>query len=982
MRRALPLLIVFSLLCGAGYYAWYLDQNPAAPVASEGVDSTAKADSSDAAQADADSPSAETSETLADPWMHEQSDIPVSDRAIFGVLDNQMRYIIVPNNEPKDRVSLRLHIDAGSLHEADDQQGLAHFLEHMVFNGSKNFTPDELIPQMQRLGIAFGAHANAYTSFDETVYMLDLPETSDKVLDLAFTVMRDFADGALLDPQEIDKERGVILSEKNSRDSVGYRLMIQQFEDLLPNSRITRRIPIGKEDVIANAPRERFVDFYETYYVPRDMTFVLVGDVDSEQAETLIREAFSSLKNPDTPTPELDMGSVEPSEGFRTFVYSDDEVASTKLSIITLNESREKPDTAENRAQDLPLEIAHAMLNRRLSELAKQEDAAILGGSSNDYDLFNAAHIASVEVAVAEGKSQQAIAVLENEYRRAFLYGFTEFELDIVRDEILSRYEQAVESEPTRKSPSIANEIVSGINDETVFSAAATDLAIIREPLAELTPADCHDAFRELWQDRGTALIVTTADPVADSEEELVSLYKRAQSEAVLPPKETARQEWAYADFGPAGEPTTAKIDDLDIVQVAFPNGVRANLKRTDFAKNAISLRADINGGELTMPISKPGISLVAQQVMAMGGLGEHSADDLRSVLAGRDVSSSLAIGEDSFVIAGTSTPDDLELQLQLMAASIVDPGYRPEAMRQLHGFLPSIYNRLEHSEGGAMLAHDAFLHGNDPRFIFPEMEAMRSISIDDVRTWLTPALQQGYLEISIVGDLDIDATIEMLARTFGALPQRNLEPLDLSSLGAITMPQPPQTVRYTYDSKITKAFNLVSWPTEGVRDDISQSRRLGLLASILNDRLREKLREELGATYSPRAQSEQSSAFDNYGVITASSTGKPEDVATVTEVILDISDELVSEGVDADEFNRALQPQLGKLRESLRQNTYWLNTVLAGSQAEPRKLDWARGRDDDYASITADDLTELALTFLGRGKAIVATIVPKQAEE
>ena len=218
-------------------------------------------------------------------WAHTESDLPVDSKAHFGELENGLRYIIYPNQEPPGRVSIRLHIDAGSLLEEDDQRGIAHFLEHMLFDGSKNFSSDELIPEMQRLGIAFGAHANAYTSFDETVYMLDLPNLEEDTLNLGFTVMRDFCDGALLKTDAIESERGVILSEKNSRDSVDYRLMQQQFRFLIPDHKAAYRFPIGIEETINTTPPERIRQFYKDYYDPRLSTFVVVGDIEVEAME-------------------------------------------------------------------------------------------------------------------------------------------------------------------------------------------------------------------------------------------------------------------------------------------------------------------------------------------------------------------------------------------------------------------------------------------------------------------------------------------------------------------------------------------------------------------------------------------------------------------------------------------------------------------------------------------------------------------------
>ena len=274
MQKATPLLLVLFLALTAMILSIRSHRPPLT-----GLPSVAQASSTvaatDAGKSDSTVPQESTpAKATPQPWPQASSDIAPDKNATFGTLANGFRYIVYPNAEPPKRVSLRLHIASGSLMEADDQRGLAHFLEHMVFNGSKNFTSEELVPKMQRLGIGFGAHLNAYTSFDETVYMLDLPDLSADTVNLGFSVMRDFGDGALLTREEIDKERGVILSEKVSRDSVGTRIMEQQFAKLLPQSLVTRRFPIGSEEVIKSAPRERFADFYTRYYTPERMTFI------------------------------------------------------------------------------------------------------------------------------------------------------------------------------------------------------------------------------------------------------------------------------------------------------------------------------------------------------------------------------------------------------------------------------------------------------------------------------------------------------------------------------------------------------------------------------------------------------------------------------------------------------------------------------------------------------------------------------------
>ncbi|MDB6076886.1 MAG: peptidase, partial [Akkermansiaceae bacterium] len=325
MRTPAPLILTVVLAGSAAYLA----ANPPAAQAPEAPPKDSapaaapeKAEAPPVAPAPAPAAPAEPAkaetvkaDSAAPVWPQDASDIPADPRATFGKLPNGLRYIILPNKEPQHRVSLRIHIASGALEEADDQQGLAHFLEHMVFNGSKHFKADELIPKMQRLGIGFGAHVNAYTSFDETVYMLDLPDLSDATVDLGFNVLRDFGDGANLAQSEIDKERGVILSEKTSRDSVSFRLMEQQFNELLSGSLIAKRFPIGQEEVIKNAQRDRFVDFYTRYYTPERMTFVVVGDIDPKAMEARIKDTFSSMVNPENPGKNPDLGKIVSPKG-------------------------------------------------------------------------------------------------------------------------------------------------------------------------------------------------------------------------------------------------------------------------------------------------------------------------------------------------------------------------------------------------------------------------------------------------------------------------------------------------------------------------------------------------------------------------------------------------------------------------------------------------------------------------------------------
>jgi zinc protease len=910
------------------------------------------------------------------PWPQAASDIPADPNAVFGELGNGFRYIIYPNSEPPGRVSLRLHIAAGSLMEEDDQRGLAHFLEHMVFNGTKNFTAAELIPRMQRLGIAFGAHANAYTSFDETVYMLDLPDLADDTMDLAFTVMRDFGDGALLDPDEIEKERGVILAEKRSRDSVEYRLMEQQFEELLPDSLVSRRFPIGTEEVIESATRDRFVDFYTRYYTPQRMTFIIVGDVAVDEMRERISEAFADMANPVEPGGDPDTGSVQQPEGLDTAVFHDKEVSTTDVSLMLVRPYDRRPDTRAYRFERMPLEIAHSMLSRRFDRISKERDSPVADGNAYKVEWFNLLQFGSISVTAADDRWREVVPIIEREFRRAMQHGFTEAELVEAKSNLLNSYEQQLKQKETRRSEGIATVLARTVNRERVFSDPETDLEIARDILGKLDTGACHRALMDFWQAPGYHLVLTTKEKPENATLDMAALFEDSRGVPVEPPAARAVQVFDYTDFGTPGEASVrSEVEDLGITQVVLSNQIRVNLKRTDFERGKIRIAARIGSGKLTQPRDKPMLDVLARQVFEGGGLGRYSLDDLRQILAGRNVGASLSIGDDAFSLSGSTTPGDFELQCQLMCATLTDPGYREEALWQFRKSIPVLYQQLRHTQAGPESEMQAWLHGGDPRYMTAPEDQLASYTIDDVKAWLAPELRHGYLELSIVGDFDDAVVLPVLLSTFGALPERAAEPPALDESRRVDFPAAPAAKHLTYQSKIPQGSAMVVWKTAGIRGNIREFRRLNILGTILGDRLREEIREKLGASYSPFAGASGSEGLIDHGYIIGESAGKPEDLQALLATILAEASSLAGGGASEDELDRALKPTLGMLEKSLRDNGYWLNTVLSQSQADPARLQLAREREQDYQSISLQEINDLAAKYLAATNALQVTI-------
>jgi len=922
--------------------------------------------------------SLDASKSAPNTWPHESSDIAVDPSAHFGALENGLRYIILPNAEPPGRVSLRLHVGSGSLNEAEDQRGLAHFLEHMVFNGSRNFpNVEELIPQMQRLGIAFGAHANAYTSFDETVYMLDLPNTDTETLDLTFTVMRDFADGALLSAEEIDNERGVIIAELKSRDSVQMRLMEQRLKYLMPDSLVAERLPIGLEPVIANASRERFVNYYQDNYTPENMVFIVVGDCDVAEIESHIQASFSSMQEPEQTPPSPDLGPLPAGFGFRVAVFSDEEVSADSLSLSTLRPYKPENDTIENRNKYLPIEVAYAILNRRFEILSKAEGSPISGGSAGQSFWLNAIENHSIGVSPEEGKWPEAVAILEQTLRRALSYGFTQAEVDEIKAIQLNAMEEAVKAAATRKSPALASGLLNAVNEDYVFNHPEESLRIYKLGEALITPEACHQALQAAWADADLNLILTTKSETESTRETLKERYQASQQIEVTPPAAIADQDFAYTDFGTPGSVVSKRtVDDLDFIQLILSNNIRINLKQTDFQKNSAGLYARFGSGKLTQPANSTGLDMVLSAYLNGGGLGAHSNDELQRILAGRNVGYSIGVTDDAFILSGVTTPEDLELQLQLMCAGLTDPGYRDEALRQFHKQIPAIANQLKHTLSGAAADMQSWLYGEDARFAKVDPEQLLTYTKIDVKNWIEPAMQSEFLELSIVGDFDPEAAIPLILKTFGALPERAKQAAEHPAAKQINVPDFPAERSFSYLSKIDKAVAIMSWKVDITATDVQKMRRMNVLASIVSDRLRKKLREELGSTYSPSAGFNADLVFET-AQLTCTSVATRDDIATIQTHMRAIIENIRTNGISEDEFTRAIEPVKTQLELSLRQNSYWLGTVLAEASSKPYKLDWARNRDADYASITVDELEALAAQYLPADTAAAIKLVP-----
>ena len=901
----------------------------------------------------------------SDPWAQATSDIPADSNVRFGVLPNGMKYAIMRNATPPNQAALRLRFDAGSLSETDAQKGLAHFLEHMAFNGSNNIPEGEMTRRLERLGLSFGGDTNAFTSFDQTGYTLNLPNTTDEVVETSLFVLRETASELLFDATAVDNERGVIVGEERTRDVPGLRALKAQFAFLAPGQRLADRFPIGDLNIIRTAPRDEFVDFYRKYYRPERATMIAVGDFDVDRMEAQIKAAFESWDNtaPDGPEPVL--GEVRPRQT-ETRIFQEPGVqSSTEISWTKAYD--DAPDTVARRREDIVRNLGMAVLNRRFSELARAENPPFLGAGGGYQNLIGSLEGGVLSVAYNPGEWKRALEAAEQEQRRLVQYGVTQPELDREITEIRTALTAAVASAATRQTPALAGALLNAANENDVFSTPGTQLEIFEATVAGLTPETVNTAVREAFTGNGPLAFVTTPVAIEGGEAAITAALEASRQVPVAAPVVTAAMEWPYTNFGTPTRPSgQTEIADLGTTLVTFPNGVRLTVKPTAFTDEQILVNVRVGNGLLDLP--KDGsVPAAVAPVLIQGGLGQLTQSQLEQVLAGDVVGTSFAIAQDSYTYGGTTRPEDFELQMQILAAYFTDSAWRPEPFAVVKSSLPTQLDQIRATPGGALaLDATAMLSSGDQRFaLVPTKEQIAAAELPALRQAVEAGVSRGPIEVTVVGDVTVEAAIAAVGQTFGALPARSAAVAPTPEALVRRFPAPTaEPVQLTHTGLASQALAYVAWPTTDSVDDRTEARTVSLLARVLQLRVTDKIREELGIAYSPGVAAQSSTVFPDYGFAFVQAEVPPENLGQLFQTVDEVAASLRDTPIEADELNRARLSSVEGLRRNQAQNPYWLAN-LSAVQAKPGDIDAIRTAISDLEAVTPADIQRVAQAYL-----------------
>ncbi|MEM8557870.1 MAG: insulinase family protein [Bacteroidota bacterium] len=930
-------------------------------------------------------PVVEEAPALADPKPEAAgTPLPLRSDLIADTLDNGLAYYILPHPEPQDRAELRLVVDAGSILEANDQRGLAHFLEHMAFNGTAQFERQELVDYLEGIGMRFGPDLNAYTSFDETVYILQVPTDSTAIVETAFDILREWASAITLDPEEIEKERGVILEEERLGKGAQDRMLREQLPVLFNRSRYAERLPIGEPEVIQTAQVEAFARFYTDWYRPDLMAIVAVGDFDAAKIEAKIRARFAPLDNP-ADAPERVYYGVPDNDALQVAIATDPEATNSSV-VVYYGRAVQLTGTDATYRRDLVAALYNQMLSDRFREIVRQPDAPFVGAFSFEGGFVRTRELYGLQAIVPDGGVERGLRALLTEAARVQQHGFTEGELDRAKTNLLRAYEQAAREADTVPSGRLAGALVSYALEGGTVLDAATELALVTELLPGIGLADVDAKAATVMTDANRTVLVNAPEKegvAVPDEAALAAVFEAvAMLEVVSYVDAAAAAPLLPTPPEPGAIATRTRYPALDYAEFTLDNGVRVVHKQTDFKNDEVLVRAFSPGGDGLVPDSLYGAVQAAATLVSQSGVGAFSLTDLEKKLTGQVVGVQPFIGEREEGFRGSASPEDLETLFQLVHLYVTAPRLDGDAVasyqQRVRAFLQ---NRAASPQAAFSDTLQVTLQQNHPR-----RQPFTTATLDAIDPQAAFAFYRDrFADLDdftfvVVGSVPLD-TVQVLAQQYlGSLPA--LPRTDSTVI--VQTPPPPGVVEKTVVAGVEPQSQVALVYTgfldlsdrETARADVL---RFNAMGEVLNTRLREELREERGGVYGVGVGTNVDRETGEYAV----RIGFGCDPARVDELVNAVKAEVAalrSALPEATYLDRMKEQTRRAHEENLRENGYWLG-VLESAYRYDEAPETLLAATDRTLALTLDDIQEAAQRFLDPAQVVQVVLVPEATE-
>jgi zinc protease len=878
------------------------------------------------AQAPKQQPAAAPSPTAA---------LPIDPKVKVGTLPNGIRYYIRQNKKPEKRAELRLVVNAGSVLENDNQLGLAHFIEHMAFNGTTHFKKNDLVKYLQSIGVRFGADLNASTDFDETVYILPIPTDTARIVEQAFTILEDWAHGQLLDSSEVTNERGVVREEWRLGKGAGDRMLHQWLPIALRGSKYAERLPIGNEQSIMTATPARLRSFYNSWYRPDLEAVIAVGDFDPAAIEAQIKKHFSGLKMPANP-PKRVAPIIPPNKEPLIAVASDKEATGSDVELM-FKLPAEKTKTVGDYRRDLMERLYMSMLNQRLEEISQKPDAPFLGaGASKGSFIGRTTEAFTLGANVKDGGIDRGLEALLDEAKRVDQFGFLQSELDRAKQNLLRGYERAYAERDKTQSASFVQEYVGNYLNGEPIPGIEYEYKLTQQLVPEIRLADLNKMASNWITDDNRVIIAQS--PQKDGVKiptaaELLAVFDQAAKTPV-----TAYTESLSGAALMDAVPTSGKIVGEKLIPAigttewTLSNGIRVYVKPTDFKDDEIVFNASSPGGTSLAPDSNFMSAAFASQVVGLSGIGKFSAIDLGKKLAGKAVRVNAAVGETSEGLGGQASPKDLETLFQLIYLDFTAPRLDTSAYQAFKNqAAPYLANR-----------------GVDPDEVFSDTVQV-TMAQHNVRA--RPLTAATFAEINpetalefyrnrfadasdfvfaFVGNIDTTAMKPLVEKYLASLPTLNRKE-SFRDNGV----RPPTGVveRVVRKGVEPKANTLIEFT--GACQYTPETRfAIRAMMEVVQIRLDETLREQLGGAYSPSSSGACGRTPRQEYSINIQFNSAPDNVEKLTKSVFAIIDSLKTSGPKASDVAKVKEQLIRQREVEVKQNGYWAANLVGRDQA------------------------------------------------
>jgi len=906
--------------------------------------------------------------------------LPQDPAVITGELKNGIKYYIRQNSKPEKRVEFRLALNAGSILEDEDQQGLAHFIEHMCFNGSEDFDKNELVSYLEMSGVDFGADLNAYTSFDETVYMFQMPSDRQGLIDSGFMVLENWAHKVSFENEEIDKERGVVKEEWRLGLGAQDRMMKIYIPILFDGSQYANRLPIGKMDIIDTAHYDVVKRFYNDWYRPDLMAVVVVGDIDPAYAEKQIKKHFSKIKNPKDERPRTEFGIPENDKPL--VAIATDPEATMNMAVLLFKHKKAITETNANYREKLLLDLYVQMMNARFFEITQKPDAPIIY-SGADYGGFigRAIDTYSLYAVPKENKTNEAVALLIEENQRVKQFGFTPDELKRQKAQMISGLEKALQEKDKTESRKFVQEYLNNFLEQEPFPGIDYEVSLSKSLIPDIKIEEINALAKQLITDKNMIVLLTGPEkegvemPTEDEILATITAAKAAEVTAYV--EEKVGESLIEKDLAGGIIIETTTNEEFGFTRMKLSNGVEVTLKQTTFKNDEILMDAYAPGGTSVANDNDFVSAFFTSQVMEMSGLGSFNQVALQKFMTGKNVSVSPYFDKLSQGVKGNTVKKDLETMFQLTYLSFTEPRRDTTALMT---FKAQMITQFKFMSSNPQMAFIKELReaaaSYSPRVLaLPTEEQINSIDMEKVLDFYNNAFANASnYKFFFVGSFTVQEMTPLIEKYLGSLPNK----------GEVTnwvdrKTEFPGGITHKTVNKGTEPKSMVGFI---IKNDfeyyIDKRLEIQMLVKILSIRLRENMREDQGGVYGVQVQqSNKLYPKPTYSLVIYWGCS-PDNVDALVETVFAEMDYLIENGPGDVNLGKAVETYLRDLESNQEENKYWLGK-LKDSRWNETELQDVESLTRIVKSITKEDLQKAAEKYFTKDHYLKVVLMPEE---